>query len=236
MKQKGALYVQLDSLKKPVLVFYLVTAAVAALAILGYRMGWEVQVNNLQMISMIFLFVVGCCSFREDFLFLMQNGVSRGAIFQTHCLAYGLLCLLMALLDTLLGALLAAFGPGKSLMDSYLPGLTGPARLLADGGLLLSAYLFLLSFGYLLGVLSYRGGRGVTVLLAVGIPVLALGTPVFLSLETELSRSLLSAVLRLIHSFPALTASLFALAVLFHAIGGLLERRAPVRTRGSAAA
>ena len=103
MKQKGALYVQLDSLKKPVLVFYLVTAAVAALAILGYRMGWEVQVNNLQMISMIFLFVVGCCSFREDFLFLMQNGVSRGAIFQTHCLAYGLLCLLMAVLDTFLG-------------------------------------------------------------------------------------------------------------------------------------
>ena len=232
MKRKGALYMQLDSLKKPVLVFYLVTAAVAVLAILACRLGWEVQVNNLQMISMIFLFVVGCCSFREDFLFLMQNGVSRGAIFQTHCLAYGALCLLMAVLDTLLGALLAAFGPGESLTDSYLPGLRGPARLLADGGLLLSAYLFLLSFGYLLGALSYRGGRRVTVLLAVGIPVLVLGTPVFLSLEMEVSRTLLQAALWLLRSFPALTASLVLLAVLFHAVGGLLEMWAPVRTGG----
>ena len=35
---------------------------------------------------------------------------------------------------------------------------------------------------------------------------------------------------------PLIFYYLIALAVLFHAIGGLLERRAPVRTRGSAAA
>ena len=56
MKKKGALYFQLDSLKKPVIVFYLI---VLAATIVALALNWnteEAGVSGLEMATMIFLF------------------------------------------------------------------------------------------------------------------------------------------------------------------------------------
>ena len=236
MKKKGALYFQLDSLKKPVIVFYLI---VLAATIVALALNWnteEAGVSGLEMATMIFLFVIGCCSFRDDFLFLIQSGVGRRGIFQTHCLAYGLLCLLLSAVDTVfvrvLSAVLAS-RPGvryESLASSLLPQMEGALGFLANWALLLAVYLFLFSFGYLLGVLSYRGGRKITVLLAVGVPVLFFGgLPAFL-IGTSGNPFLARVIQFLFGSYSSTLATLLVLAVMFHGIGGLLQNRAQVRT------
>ena len=86
------------------------------------------------------------------------------------------------------------------------------------------------SFGYLLGVLSYRGGRKITVLLAVGVPVLFFGgLPAFL-IGTSGNPFLARVIQFLFGSYSSTLATLLVLTVMFHGIGGLLQNRAQVRT------
>ncbi len=234
MKKKGAFYFQLGSLKKPVIVFYLI---VLAATIVVVALSWnteEAGVSGLEMATMIFLLVIGCCSFRDDFLFLIQSGVGRSAVFQTHCLAYGLFCLLMSAVDTVLSRVLSAAlsaKPGmhyESLVTDMLPQAEGVAGFLANWALLLAVYLFLIGFGYLLGVLSYRGGRKMTVLLAVGVPVLFFGgLPAFL-IGTSGNPFLGKVPQLLFGSYGSTMATLLVLAAVFHGIGCLLQNRAQV--------
>lgn len=238
MKRKGAFYYQLHSLKKPLLVFYLIVIAASAVVIGMNWNGDEFAISGLEMASMICLFVIGCTSFRDDFLFLMQSGVGRQVIFQSHCLAYGLACLFMATADTLISGLLSLVSdltgqtPYQSMASGLALQMNGPDNLGSTWILLLVLYLFLLSFGYLLGVLSYRGGRKVTVLLAIGVPVLFFGgLPVFLvGMGNSTGWPFLARIVQtLFGSYPSTLTTLFVLALLCHGIGGVLHSRAQVR-------
>ncbi len=157
-------------------VFYLVIAALILVAGILSRLlgssGIDGSFNGLEWTSVIFLFVAGLNSFKPYFYFACANGISRKSMFLGELMSSGAICLLMAIMDVVIVALLPLVVPQSQLL--YEAFFTGDLPLIQEMGLtfLLGLFLNCLAFalGYLITIAYYRMNTRLKVLVSVGVP------------------------------------------------------------------
>lgn len=181
---------QLSSHFKALATFYLVVLSVAVFllsismisisAAPGESLSGEV--SGLEISSLIFIFVAGCNSFREEFGMLMQNGVSRKTLFAGRLLTSVTIAFGMATVDKLIyflcKALVSAydqlsFSSFFDLLNYYgsnssVGTITKELVSFAFG---FALYLSATALGYLLSTIFYRLSKGGRTALCVSIPV-----------------------------------------------------------------
>ncbi len=196
---KASFRYQLKDALFAILVFYIVMACVtvvvfslSANAVSGvqvispvYVAAWgtpemRVQLTLYPVASVIFLFVVGLCSFKENFLMLMQNGCSRRSVFAGRLLAGGVIAVGMALIDELFAlglglGLAGAAGNDAAVRVLGLEGQSGALAILWVFLYMVLAYFVSLFVGYCITVLYYRLLAAGKLVVSIGIPVVILG-------------------------------------------------------------
>ncbi len=186
---------QLRDTTRSVVIYYIVIACVLVLSNVliataasihgaGGMMVFETGTGFVFMASMIFLFVLGLNTFKENFGMLLQNGCSRKSVFWGRNLAAATLALFMALADTLLSGLASLVARGISGADYYgaffaIASSTGasfsqmavPLQILLGIPLAFAAYLFFITLGYFITILFYRLNRTGKIIVGAGVPV-----------------------------------------------------------------
>jgi len=148
-----------------------------------------VSFNGLEIATLIYLFVSGLCAFKDNFLMLEQNSVSRKTMFNTRILIAFTICLIMAVIDKLLltAFIAIAVASGSSIQVISLFGmLYTNAGVISTiwmhiAGLIFSFcfYLSVLAVGYFITVLFYRLNKLGRVAVGVGVPAfLCIGLPI----------------------------------------------------------
>ena len=111
--QKSTKY-QLRDNTRSVIIYYLVVVVIFAFGIISTlvnvaRFGAEhihMTLGNAEVITMIYLFVVGLNAFKENFGMLIQNGVSRRSVFLGRLASFGIMAAIMLVIDTAINWLL----------------------------------------------------------------------------------------------------------------------------------
>jgi hypothetical protein len=181
MNIKPAYFYQLNDHKRAVITFYCVIAALlVAVSLSVLRVGTSGTVKlGLDGASVVFIFILGLCSFREPFLMLIQNGVTRKSAYQSWLLAALTIALVMAVLDKIV--LLTGKAVG-SITDNLqcLSTIEQIYNMLKEGPVLRQIIVFFFdlllyaaaaSAGYLITVLFYRTNKYGKVAIGAGVPV-----------------------------------------------------------------
>lgn len=167
---------QMDSMKWPLIIFYIVIAALIIL--MGVSMtivsneGNQFNVGGIEMSSIIFIFVCGLNSFKGSFHMLNANGISRKTMFVSFVAVICAVAAGMALIDSAIGVTLKGFG-------NYEPGFmqiygieTYSAQSVLIGLLwMFCTNLFAGMAGYLITTLYYRMSKPIKLLVSIGVPV-----------------------------------------------------------------
>lgn len=189
---------QLFSLKKTVIVYYMVilgmTLLFGGVGLIGFaasagRVRFNVATTNgISAVTAIMAFVTGCCSFKENFAMALQNGVSRRSLFLGRLSATGALCLALALCDELITLFFALLGKlplfrveAISLMEQIYGPVGGNWFLTALCAVAFTFFLLLAvsALGYFCTVLFYRLPTGGKVAVGVGAGfVFTFGVPI----------------------------------------------------------
>lgn len=170
---------QLDGMKWPFIIFYIVIAALLILMgvsmSIAVREGNQFNVGGLEMASVVFIFVCGLNSFKSSFHMLSANGVSRKTMFVSFVAVLGTVAAGMAVIDSVVSLAMKGFGnyePGFMQMygiDSY-----SAASVMTGLLWMFCTNLAAGMAGYLITTLFYRMNKPVKLLVSIGVPVLLL--------------------------------------------------------------
>lgn len=180
---------QMADHKKSILIFYLVIVALICVASVssvikfhGEFNGSSITVSGGEFATLVFLFVVGLCTFKETFLFSIQNGSSRKTIFVAKLLTMVSVAAIMSLVDTILYLIQNAL-QGFTFVNTHA--YRGYELFFMDSQgenpVLLQIKSFFLEFlialtvmaaGYLITVLFYRLNKAGKIAVSVGVPML----------------------------------------------------------------
>lgn len=264
MKLKQTCHYLFRDCRGALIVFYFVIFCVCVLTLLGaggfsLLVGGEVYANfaGMELASLIFLFVVGLCSFGENFAMLSQNGVTRRTFFAGSLLVQATIALGMALVDRGICMLLkfiishsAAYiappleGAARmevwSLFDLFFrseyfytdPPAPGLGTLIPAIGL----YFLALAIGFFIVIMYNRLSKGGIIAVSVGVPVtLVIVLPLLDAailggvLQNGASRVLVWAF-RLAADAPVLSLGCTMLIVaMIYALSWLMLRRLPMK-------
>lgn len=138
----------------------------------------EGSITGTDSSSFIFIFVMGLCSFKENFHFMMQNGISRKTFFVSKVLTMLCACFSIAFIGKVISLTISAI-TSMSYNVTYLTyydllyNNSGSAlvNILGDFGICLAAYLFFVSLGNLISVLYFRMNKALKIIVSVGVPV-----------------------------------------------------------------
>lgn len=217
---------------KAVVVYYIVIVVLYGImlrsAILHADMNATTSISGLEAATLIFLFIVGLNSFKDPFLFQIQNGTSRKTIWLGMGGLAVTLTVGMSLCDTLLYILMKAVKPENLVIQSLSDQLfhlqshqvTAPsigAQMLFESSIALLA----ICVGFFICMLYYRMNTTGKTIVSVGAAGMVLmGFPLIERTITHgaLTRSL---VWVLEHTF-GVTPELFRWSIWFIISGGLL--------------
>lgn len=202
MKLKTLIKFECFTSLKSLAVFY---AILYGIILFGYFIAWMIQghlggsvFSGTEMACMIYLGILGSLGFNEDFKFFMQNGFTRKSILFGTLGMFGLISLLMAVVDTCMATLLVQFtgfaplfkqiyGSGHSILIQFI--------------WLLGLYFLVSSLMYLLNLISNKIGKKIFyfILITLGL-VLFVVTPLLfnLVLPRDLVMDILYGVLNVI--------------------------------------
>lgn len=185
MKLKASIRYQLSETKKAVIFYYaiLVLSLIIGVVILTivrsafpniFRVG-EFNFGTFNTVTPIFLFVLGLCSFKDNFLMFIQNGTSRRSLFLGRIATSTALAVGLTAADYLFSLIARGF-TGIAGFPSVSIGLTDafPKNISNSiaGPFLVFAVYFLVQFlGYLITSLLYRLNRGGQIAVGVSVPV-----------------------------------------------------------------
>lgn len=201
----------------------------------------DVGYGGSEMVSLIFLFVVGLCTFKEIFFLFLQNGVSRKTLFAGKLLTIASIALIMSAVDTALFLLtkgaMALTGNEKYIFTFYdaLYGandVSGPVMLQVKSFFFeFFLALFVMAFGYFITILFYRLNNIGKILVGAGVPVFLLfGLPL---LDSYLDIPVMSALFQVwtiaTRTAARLTLSALLGFALFSALAWLLMRKAVLK-------
>ncbi|AEY67290.1 hypothetical protein [Clostridium sp. BNL1100] len=159
-----------SDIKNSVLIFYLI---IALLTIFFSSVTSEgnSSFNGIEMISAIFLFVVGLNSFRKNYLFLMSNGVPRRTQFKSFFLAAIPVTVGMAVIDR---ALVAIFNRITNYNTLY--GMLYQDKTQSNGNIVISLlwsitlYMCAITLGYFITLGYYRMNKIQKICVSIGVP------------------------------------------------------------------
>lgn len=184
MNFKAAHLYQLNEYKKSVMIYYLVVVLVFLFFGVTMSVAGEsdfTSTGGIEMSSVIFLFVCGLNSFKETFLMLMQNGISRKTMFISRIAAMGILCTGMMVIDRFVVGVISAISDNSS--SFRISGMYEQMFYFRtkDMGLLqrnLEGIVFTLCFyfasiavGYFITAAYYRMNKTLKLAVSVGLPV-----------------------------------------------------------------
>lgn len=184
MNLKSSYRYRLKTSMKSVIIYYIVIAILCMinLALSFIYSGDGSFFNGIEVSSMIFLFVIGLNSFKEDFYMLLQNGISRKAIFTSTVLQLATLTGAMALLDYIAAILMNQTGCYnlifKEIYYWYIEGNNilslGFSQIIAGFFWSVSAYFLVASLGLLITLFYYKASHAVRLAVSIGVPVVFL--------------------------------------------------------------
>ena len=191
MSTKASFLYQLKEHKKPLAIYYIVILCVYALMFIGnasvsngsQEISVSTKLSGLDMATVIFLFVAGLNSFKENFRMLLQNSVTRKSVLLGRILASLAVCALMAAADRALillfkgaASLFAGNISVHSLIEDLYPaaaGGPGAPAMHASGFLLdMTLNISAAAAGYMISLLFYRLNKAGKALVDAGVPIL----------------------------------------------------------------
>lgn len=158
-------------------VISVVNSILRATSSLDGAVSYSFKSNGIEMVGVIFIFVVGLCSFKERFYLCLQSGVSRKTLFISFLLASGITVAIMGLVDLLLPVLINLVFQDTNMMSffeqSYVIAFENKGVLffLNQWGFSFSLYWVMMVAGYFISILYYRMSTPVKVAVSVGVPV-----------------------------------------------------------------
>ena len=131
--------------------------------------------TNAVEFSSIFLFVMGLCSFRENFHMLTQNNIQRGNLFKSRLMVVVTAAAVVALADILVSGIFSATGGGF-----IMPSVFRTEYVITDGAFFIpmeflykfAVNLLMTTSGYFITLMFYRLNAIGKVLVGAGIPLL----------------------------------------------------------------
>jgi hypothetical protein len=205
------------------------------------------QFSGIEAATVIFVFISGLCSFKEAFLMLMQNGISRRTFFLGRIITVLSVALTMALIDQIIIiASKAVSGLTDNIIESRslfeqlyhtkASGMSFAGSTLSSFVFAFSLYLCFMSAGYLITLIFYRLNKAGKLVIGIGVPVgLFTVLPIF---DLIAAGGRISAAIYHFIAFAfglethQLANALITCIVAFFLLSGLswlLVRRAPVR-------
>lgn len=226
-----------SDMKYPVLIFYLSITFLTVLFSASTDDG-NSSFNGTEMMSAIFLFIVGLNSFKKNYLFLLSNGVPRRTQFKSFFLAAITVTVGMAIIDRALGAIFNRLINFNSLFDMIYQDKTQ-----STGNIIISLlwsitlYMGAITLGYFITLAYYRMDKIQKICVSVGVPVfftmvLPYITYNFCSTATvNWVYNGINTMLGVTGSFGPISAVAVFLActILLSVLSYLLIRRAPVK-------
>ncbi len=113
---------------RPVTIFYTVVVALYLVFIVTSFFSPGGAVSGMDMASLIFLFVFGITSFKENFYMLLQNGVSRKNMFLGTVSSLFVISVFVAVVDTVLALILGLVPAEKFTLASLFQQLYGMSQ------------------------------------------------------------------------------------------------------------
>ncbi len=179
MKLKSVIKYNISSIKSSVLIFYLVMFAVIILMSSSINIKSSGDGNSYsggaEMASVVFLFIMGLNSFKEDFLFLSVNNIPRKLQFKAFLISTLSVCCIMAAIDTAYSSILSQFFTYKTafiqIYEKWIGQTSTP--LVVISVFIWSAVLYLAAYliGYLITNLYYYMNKTAKIIFSVGVPV-----------------------------------------------------------------
>ena len=178
---KYNLYEFKKAVMKFYLIFFLIILVMVPLSIFIKRTQIDlniviVRLNGLELASMIFLFVAGLNSFKEDFLFFSANGISRKTQFYGFVASTIPVVLIMSVIDTVYGTILGVLLDYNSVFTMAYSQYDANVVImkLATVVWLALLYLMVLMIGYFITVLYFRMSKGWKIGVSIAVPMLFL--------------------------------------------------------------
>lgn len=190
MRMKKSFKYQFHEVWQSIGLIYLVQIGMRLLAVfIAAKVGADhVTMNGMNVMTMMFMLVLGMCTFTESFQFLVQNGVSR-----KHILAGKLLCFaagagMCGVADALLSVGdqklrewgLTKFG-GEILplfYQEFLDRLPYAMNILISAAVLSVVYALVAGVGYAVAIIWYRLNKTGRIALVLGVPVVQFVYPI----------------------------------------------------------
>ena len=246
MKFKTSYYYQLSEHRNAIAVFYAIIILVM-FALLYFSTYIFAQseggiFSGFDGSSIIFLFIAGLCGFKCEFLFLMQNGISRKTILLSRIFTAITVSVFMVLVDKILYVIAGGISSWSdnglqivSLTEQLFHTRFSDMHLLYDFMLTFFIYLSVISIGYVIATSNYR-------LSGIGKKFLCVGAiGVFLSISVLdtvfLQNNILSGLIRFVDFAYGITAmspinaiiTSMLIFVLCSIVSYVLIRRVPVK-------
>ena len=181
MRTKKSFKYQFQEVWQSIGMLYLVQIGMRLLALLiASKIGGEyVTMNGMNMMSAMFMLIIGMCSFTESFQFLLQNGVSRKQILAGKMLVFAAGAGVCGVADTLLatvdqklngwenikfgGEILPLFYP------EFLEQVSSVVRAIVSVALLSVVYALFAGAGYMVSIIWYRLNKIGRIIFAFGV-------------------------------------------------------------------
>ena len=184
MNLKTSLKYKLKDNLRSIIVYYFVILCVIcliAVSVIVPDSNAKSNIIGMEMATVIFLFVVGLNSFKENFLMLLQNGSSRKTIFTSGVLSMFIISTGMAIIDFIILAVIKlAAGNIKSLKVmglfemNYSRHVENIGSFQAHTESLIFQILMYLAFvlvGYFITIAYYRMNKAAKTAVSIGVPV-----------------------------------------------------------------
>ncbi len=189
MRLKSVIKYNIYDIKNGVLIYYTVIAAIMGLLALTQ----QIRIVNIGSsddmgfvsgaeASAIFLFVCGLNSFKQNYLYLSTNGITRKAQFYGFISSSAIIAATMAFIDTVSTNIINIFIDYHPMFYKLFNGFAEESSplLITVMNFLWSTAVYLLAFviGYFITTLYYRMSKVLKIIVSVGVPaVFMIGSP-----------------------------------------------------------
>lgn len=183
MNIKASSRYQIYDYKKAIRVYYLVIFLIIAffgLLTLILAESGLFNLGGIEFITSIFLFVAGLNSFKELFLMMLQNSISRKTMFISKLITISVISIIMAVIDRIIiniGSLIANFTDEVSITSFYdmifekrVTRLNGFLANLEATIITILIYILLLLIGYFITAAYYRMNKVAKTVVSISVP------------------------------------------------------------------
>lgn len=184
MSLKASIRYQLKDNIKSILIFYLIIICVISLIATSIAIpgnNGNTNLNGMEFATVIFLFILGLNSFKENFHMLLQNGLSRKTLFIGAILTMLAVSIGMAFIDSallILSKLVAVKVDGLIVISTFEMGyaehITGISKMQIFAERLIFQIMMNLTFaviGYFITIAYYLMNKALKTIVSISVPV-----------------------------------------------------------------